>query len=324
MTSPDRFHAVKPVGILYEHPEWFTPLFAELERRGIPYTPIDASTLVWDPVVTDLGYSVIINRMSPSSWIRGHRSTIQSTAHYLDYLESTGVPVINGSKAYAFEISKARQLRLLNELGVVHPKGRVINSASEAVSAAEGLRYPVLVKPNVGGSGAGIVSFESPESLDATASAGELEFGPDDTALVQEHLTAQDGTIVRIEFLDGEFLYAIRLRLTPGTFNLCPADYCDIIGVADTATEYVPIEAFEPPPDIIKDAKRLLDATGADLGGVEYLIDAATGHASYYDINALSNFVADASTIIGFDPFIDLVDFIEQRAGFDDQMSAIV
>jgi D-alanine-D-alanine ligase-like ATP-grasp enzyme len=299
-------------------------LFAELERRGIPYTPIDASTLVWDPAVTDLPYSVVINRMSPSSWVRGNSSTIQSAAHYLDYLESTGVPVINGSKAYAFEISKARQLRLLNQLGVVHPKGRVINSAAEAVSAAKGLRYPVLVKPNVGGSGAGIVSFESPESLDAAASGGELEFGPDDTMLVQEHLTARDDTIVRIEFLDGEFLYAIRLRLTPGTFNLCPADYCDIIGVADTTAERVPIEAFKPPPHIIKDAKRLLDATGADLGGVEYLIDEATGDASYYDINALSNFVADAQTIIGFDPFIDLGDFIAKRAGLDEEVSAIL
>jgi D-alanine-D-alanine ligase-like ATP-grasp enzyme len=324
MTSPDRFLATRPVGILYEHPGWFTPLFAELERRGIPYSPIDASTLVWDPAVTDRRYGVVVNRMSPSSWVRGHRSTIQSTAHYLDYLESTGVPVINGSKAYSFEISKARQLKLLNELGIVHPKGRVINSATEAVSAADGLRYPVLVKPNVGGSGAGIVSFESPDALDAAARAGELEFGPDDTALVQEHLTAQDDAIVRIEFLDGDFLYAIRLRLTPGTFNLCPADYCNNIGIADTVTDYVPIEAFNPPPDIIKDAKRILDATGADLGGVEYLIDAATGDANYYDINALSNFVADAPTIIGFDPFIDLVDFIEERAGLDDRMSAVV
>jgi D-alanine-D-alanine ligase-like ATP-grasp enzyme len=173
------------------------------------------------------------------------------------------------------------------------------------------------VKPNVGGSGAGIVSFESPESLGAAAKAGELEFGPDDTALVQEHLTAEDDAIVRIEFLDGEFLYAIRLRLTPGTFNLCPADYCGILGAADTNDEYAPIEAFKPSPEIIKDAKRLLDATGADLGGVEYLIDAASGEASFYDINALSNFVADAQTIIGFDPFIDLVDFIADRIGYD-------
>lgn len=321
MTSSDRLLASRPVGILYEHPEWFRPLFAELDRRGITYTPIDASTLSWDPAVTDLPYSIVINRMSPSSWLRDHGSTVQSTAHYLDYLENAGVPVINGSQAYSFEISKARQLRLLNELGIAHPKARVINSANAAVATAEGLTYPIIVKPNVGGSGAGITSFESPGLLDAAARAGELEFGPDDTALVQEHLTAEDDAVIRVEFLDGEFLYAIRLRLTPGTFNLCPADYCNILEVADTDEPFSPIEAFKPSPEIVGDAKRLLDATGADLGGVEYLIDAASGQASFYDINALSNFVADAQTIIGFDPLIDLVDFIEDRIDTANQMS---
>ena len=62
-----------------------------------------------------------------------------------------------------------------------------------------------------------------------------------------------------------------------------------------------------------EDARRLLGATGADLGGVEYLINAETGEPTFYDINALSNFVADAQTVIGFDPFVDLVDFIEER-----------
>jgi hypothetical protein len=32
-----------------------------------------------------------------------------------------------------------------------------------------------------------------------------------------------------------------------------------------------------------------------------------------YDINALSNFVADAPSVIGFDPFERLVDYIEAR-----------
>jgi len=313
MTSPKASLEPKPVGILYEHPEWFTPLFAELDQRGIPYTRIDASTLRWDPAVTDLPYSVVINRMSPSSWLRGNGSTIQSTAHYLAYLEDIGVPVINGSEAYGYEISKARQLRLLNRLDIAHPKARVINNPSEAVAAAEGLTYPVIVKPNVGGSGAGIVSFDASEALGAAAKAGEIEFGPDDTALVQEHLEAEGDAIVRIEFLDGEFLYGIRLHLTPGTFNLCPADYCDIPGVSDSAQ--APIEAYKPAPAIIEEARRLLAATGADLGGVEYLIDAATGEPTFYDINALSNFVADAQTVIGFDPFVDLVDFIETRIG---------
>jgi hypothetical protein len=280
MASSDTTLASRPVGILYEHPEWFRPLFAELDRRAIPYTPIDASTLWWDPAVTDLPYSVVINRMSPSSWLRGHGSTVQSTVHYLDYLENAGVPVINGSQAYSFEISKARQLRLLNELGLVYPKARVINNADEAVAAADGLAYPVIVKPNVGGSGAGIASFDSPEALGSAARNGELEFGPDETPLVQEHLTAEDDAVFRIEFLNGEFLYAIRLRIMPGTFNLCPADYCDIVGLADTDAHFTPVEAFKPSSEIISDAKRVLDATGADLGGVEYLIDARSGQAT--------------------------------------------
>jgi hypothetical protein len=37
------------IGILYEHPEWFRPLFAELERRGIPHERIHAETLTFDP-----------------------------------------------------------------------------------------------------------------------------------------------------------------------------------------------------------------------------------------------------------------------------------
>jgi hypothetical protein len=35
---------VKPVGILYEHPQWFVPLFEELERREIPYERIHAAS----------------------------------------------------------------------------------------------------------------------------------------------------------------------------------------------------------------------------------------------------------------------------------------
>jgi superfamily I DNA/RNA helicase len=27
----------KPIAILYEHPEWFKPLFAELDKRDIDY-----------------------------------------------------------------------------------------------------------------------------------------------------------------------------------------------------------------------------------------------------------------------------------------------
>lgn len=37
--------AVSPIGIPWEHPQWFRPLFFELDRRGIPNEPIHAGTL---------------------------------------------------------------------------------------------------------------------------------------------------------------------------------------------------------------------------------------------------------------------------------------
>jgi hypothetical protein len=52
-----------------------------------------------------------------------------------------------------------------------------------------------------------------------------------------------------------------------------------------------------------------------DVGGIEYMVDDRDGRLLYYDINALSNFVADAPNVVGFDPFVKLVDYLEQRAG---------
>ena len=39
----------KPLAIYHEHPDWFKPLFAELERRGIPYERLDAASHSFDP-----------------------------------------------------------------------------------------------------------------------------------------------------------------------------------------------------------------------------------------------------------------------------------
>ena len=50
------------------------------------------------------------------------------------------------------------------------------------------------------------------------------------------------------------------------------------------------------------------------VGGVEYFIDARDGKPYFYDINALSNFVAEGPRVVGFDPFVRLVDWLEQEA----------
>jgi hypothetical protein len=65
----------------------------------------------------------------------------------------------------------------------------------------------------------------------------------------------------------------------------------------------------------VTQVERIMQAAGIDVGGVEYMIDARDGALYYYDVNALSNFVADAPRVVGFDPFARLVDYLEARAG---------
>ena len=223
-----------PIGVLYEHPEWFKLLFAELARRGLPFEPLYANEHWFDPAARELPYSLLVNRVSPSSYLRGHAGSILYTRQLLAHARDVGTPVVNGYEAFTLETSKALQLLLFERLALSYPRARVVNHPSQLEAAAEGLRYPVIVKPNVGGSGALMRRFESLAALRDAARAEAIDLGIDRTALVQEYLRPEDGAIVRVEVLDGEYLYAIKIFTDPDEgFNLCPADICQL----DTPTD---------------------------------------------------------------------------------------
>lgn len=311
------------LAIYYEHPDWFRPLFAELDRRRTPYILLHAGQHQFEPANGAPPYRLLFNRMSPSAYLRGHGNAVFYTLHFLSQLEQAGVRVINGADAYRTEISKAGQLSLLGTLGLPFPRARVIHDPCQAATAAQGLRFPVVVKPNVGGSGAGIRRFEAPSEVAEAAAAGALDLGPDSTALVQEYIPAEASRITRVEILGGKFLYAIRVYSPGDVFNLCPADVCQTVGGAQLARTACPVDApdqglkvegYTPPAAIVADVERIMAAAKIDVGGVEYVTDARNGKRYYYDINALSNFVADAPRVVGFDPFAKLVDYLEREA----------
>jgi hypothetical protein len=314
--------ADRPIAIFYEHPEWFKPLFAELDRRGTPYVKIHADEHAFDPA-DQPAYSLVFNRMSPSAYLRGRGDAIFYTLSWLGYLRRRGVRVVNGYAAFENEISKAGQLALLDDLGLPYPRARVIHRAAQALAAAEGLRWPIAVKPNIGGSGAGVRRFETPEALREAAESGELDLGIDSTALVQEFIPQEESRIVRVEVLGGRYLYGIRIY-TPGTsFDLCPADVCQRVDGAeldaqicamDAPKRGLRVEGYEPPRPVVEAVERIMAAAGIEVGGIEYMIDARDGQLYYYDVNALSNFVADAPNVIGFDPFVRLADYLEREA----------
>jgi hypothetical protein len=313
----------KPIAIYYEHPDWFRPLFQQMDDRGVPWLKIDARHHRYDVASPERDYSLLFNRMSPSAWQRGLGHGIFYTLNYLAHLEAKGVRVVNGYRCFTHEISKALQLTNLEKLGLPYPKARVIDHPSQALEAAEAIGYPVVLKPNIGGSGAGIERFNTPNELQRAVEENRLYFGIDSTALVQEAFTARDGIITRVEVLGGKYLYAIKIYITGESYNLCPADICQntrgeeltrIACPVDAPKSGMKVEGYEPPRQVIDDVERIVELAGVEVGGIEYVVDDRTGQQLYYDVNALSNFVADPVRVIGFNPYARLADFLIAEA----------
>jgi len=297
------------LAVFYEHPQWFEPLFRVLDARGVDYAPIRIQDHVFDPEDARPPAPVILNRLAMSSFLRQSEHALFYSLAALGHWESLGARVINGTAPLAYDLSKARQLSLFRKLGLATPPTRVAHRAADLPRLAAEIGYPVMVKANVGGSGAGIVRYDDPEMLAEAVADGLTPMGVDGVVLVQAYVPARDARVIRCEVLDGEMLYAIALNGAGSTFDLCPADVC----MVDKPT--ITMEAYAPPADIVAAVERIARAAGLDVGGIEYMIDDRDGVARFYDINALSNFVARPLEVLGWDPHERLVDWLELQIG---------
>ena len=298
------------LAVFYEHPQWFEPLFRTLDRRGIAYARTRLDDHVFDPGDLTSPAPVVFNRLAMSAAQRHDEHPIFFTQALMSHFELAGARVVNGSAALMVDASKAHQLSLFTRLGLAVPATRVVHRRADLPKAAESLRFPVMVKANIGGSGAGMARYDSLDELSMWVEDGTTPTGVDGVALLQEYLPARDGRVIRCETLNGRFLYAIALDGAGSTFDLCPADVCAADRAA-TGADAITITAFEPPAEIVKAVEQVAQAAHLDVGGIEYMVDDRDGTARFYDINALSNFVANPLDVLGYDPHEQLVDLLE-------------
>lgn len=295
------------LAILYEHPRWFEPLFAALDRRGIDYRAIEWGNHHFD-LAAPPPASVVFNRLAMSAFLREPEHPIFYAAAALDHWRRGGADVLNGPDVLAFDSNKARQLSLFRSLGLAIPATRVVHRAADLVGAAEGMSYPLLVKANIGGAGAGIMRFDASAELASAVTDRAVPTSIDNVLLLQDYVPARDGSVVRMETLGGKFLYALEVA-TGEAFDLCPADAC----IAQPGRAAIRMKAIDPEPDLIAAAEQVAQASGLDVGGVEVVIDDRDGSARFYDFNALSNFVAKPLEVLGWDPHEQLVDMLVAR-----------
>jgi glutathione synthase/RimK-type ligase-like ATP-grasp enzyme len=301
--------------VLFEHPEWQKPLFAALERRRVNFAPYDLKHGAFDPEDVPAA-RLYFNQASPSAYVRGNTRAVSLAYALMRSLEIRGARVLNGSRAFGLELSKSAQIALMRQFNIDHPHSIAFNDVDAVVKRWRD-RWPALLKPEQGGSGARMFLLNSADELRRLLRDRADLWFPDNLLLLQEYFPVDPGRgIVRMEFLGGELLYAMRV-ISHGSFNLCPSEVCnpedgDAGCEVPEAKPALPVE-FIAYPDVpraaVETGRCLFAAGGLDVGGLEYL-EAPDGRLVFYDVNANSNLRAPIAKTFGFDPFERVVDFL--------------
>ena len=288
------------VHVLFENEAWMPPLRAALHAHDLPWVEhlvtggsIDLSTAPPE--------GVFVNRMSPSAHTRDHQGGVRYVEQLLVVLEAHGRRVINGSRAFALEVSKVRQDLALQRAGIRTPRTIAVVGGPEAIEeAARGLPTPFITKDNQGGKGLGVHLFRDHAALDAYVSGPEFVPGPDGVTLLQQYIAPSAPFVTRVEIVDGVFQYAIRSS-TEGGFELCPADACaadDAFCPVGGTGKFALREDITADDPLVRRYVALMQQNAIDVAGIEFVED-AHGVRYTYDINGTTNYNGDVEAAHG-------------------------
>lgn len=223
---------VAKVYIIHENDDWTAHLTKRLDELGVPYVSWHlASGIVDLSEAPPIG--VFYNRMSASSHTRGHHHAPELATAVIDWLETHGRPILNGSQALRFELSKVKQYLALEAAGIKTPHtvaavgllsgssglspilgGSVervagnppiaspaasnpapgISSAERVVAAAQALgTTPFITKHNRAGKGLGVQRFDT---------VAELASFLADDAKRSDVLDSRDGVVLVQQYID--------------------------------------------------------------------------------------------------------------------------
>lgn len=309
------------IAFLYEHPNWSDQLIQCFKENGIELKLLNIDELAFDPGQLDVDFDLLINRVNIMPYEMHDPAVVFHTLHFLNWLELTNVQIINGARAHYTGSSKAVQNGIFAKLGLYFPQAIAIYKVADALTAAEKIGYPLIVKPNIGGSGRGVVKYDNSEELQQDITNHVLKLGVDRSGLVQEYIES-DGYIYRVEILGDQLFYAIKQKIIADQFNYCAADGCHVSEVNPeqkceldfcTTNPTAHIELFVPTDDIVAQVVSIIREAKADVGGVEFLLNPKTEYPCYYDFNPYSNFVSHGERLLGFSPEQRYVDFIKAK-----------
>ena len=180
------------------------------DARGVRFGKYDLKQGAFDPASLP-DASLYFNQASPSAYVRGNTRAVPFAFALMRSLELGGARVLNGTRAFALELSKSAQAALMHRLGIAHPSSMVFNDIDTALKRW-GDRWPALIKPEQGGSGARMYLIHSAAEFQRLLRDNAELWLPDNLLLLQEYFPVDSSRgIVRMEFLGDQLLYAMRV-----------------------------------------------------------------------------------------------------------------
>ena len=286
--------------VIHENDEWVEPLRKELQEINAPFEEWHLGKRNVDHLDKP-PQGVFYNRMSASSHTRGHRYAPEYTAVVLNWLEKNKRRVINNSRALSLEVSKSLQYKELENFGIKTPKTIYCSNKESILKSANIFRKPFITKHNRGGKGLGVKLFNNKKELDSYVSGKDFELSIDGITLLQEYIDAHPKVIIRAEFVNSKFLYAVEVDASEG-FELCPAcpEVQDEIPQQQIAGEFCPtignkfkILKNYKKNALIENYEKFIAINGIEIAGIEYIID-KNGTIYTYDINTNTNYNSQA------------------------------
>jgi hypothetical protein len=317
--------------VLYENPDWLPPLVRELNRAGLPHEEwfIQTGSIDLDQAPPE---GIFLNRMSPSSHTRGHLESVDYMREMIAWLESYDRRVINGSQAFALEISKVRQYAALRRSGIRTPHTVAVSGyGNELKRAARQMPLPFITKHNRGGKGLGVQLFRALDAFDGYVESADFEIPRDHITLLQEYIEPKDPFITRVEIVNGKFLYAIKSDTRQG-FQLCPAERCEPGDAFCPAVDQASVganrqnlfelrEEFDDP--IVDLYIQFMRKNEIDLAGIEFIED-RYGNKVTYDVNGTTNYSPGVEEKYGLNGMANVASFLARELKSADCETVII
>ncbi|MFJ4159563.1 RimK family alpha-L-glutamate ligase [Microbacterium testaceum] len=279
------------VYVIHENPQWIPPFAAAFEAEGVPFE----EWLLTDGSI-DLAVEppegVFWSRLSASAHTRDHAHSKEFGRAVLRWLASWGRTVINGADVLELEVSKVAQHAALRHAGIDVPRTVAVFGTDDLVAKAREFGAPFISKHNQGGKGLGVRRWDSVDEFSAWVAGADFEPSPDGITLLQELLVAQAPFITRAEFVAGDFVYAVRVDTSAGSFELCPAEACAIPGADGVEPEPLFRRRDDVDPALIDRYLAFLAAEGVGIAGIEF-IETRDGRTVTYDVNTNTNYNPD-------------------------------